>query len=103
MAETTGPVNADMTWDPNADIQIKGHEWQEISNFLQLFQGAMIAYNAVTARNVSNGTIQVRYVYQDGREVPPEELQRLQAERLSALQQAIKEDRSEQTPLQADK
>jgi hypothetical protein len=89
-------MDVNMSWDPNADLQIKGYEWEEISNFLQMFQGAMIAYNAVTARNISSGIIKVKYTRPDGSEVPMEEVAHLQVKRAEEYAANIKASHSKE-------
>jgi hypothetical protein len=96
MPDNHRPVRADMKWDPQSDIVIKGYEWEDISGFLSMFQGAMIAYNAVTSRNIANGNIKVTYLYEDGTAVTPEELTRLQSQRLADYTEQLKAAQQDQ-------
>jgi hypothetical protein len=83
--------NVDMRWDPQADITLKGYEWEDISAVLQFFQNAMISYNSIVARNIATGIIKLRYLYtDDGTEVPPEEVHKRQEAQMREYQDKLK-------------
>ena len=54
-------VRAIPRWESNADVLVKGIEWEAIQNSVAQFQNAMQAIQAVMSRNIVEGVIILDY------------------------------------------
>lgn len=69
------PFNQIPYWDKNAVIQITGAEYEAIYNFMNLFSSPLMASQSIFQKNLKNGTIKIKYEYEDGSgEVSEEEV-----------------------------
>jgi hypothetical protein len=61
LANSLPPVRNYPVWDQNANIVIKGFEWEAIQNGLAQIQLAQQAAQSVMSRNIVNGTISMGF------------------------------------------
>lgn len=59
--------------DADAMLTITGAEYETIQNVLNAFRGPLGALDSVFQRNLNAGTIVIKYIQEDGTEIPKDE------------------------------
>jgi hypothetical protein len=62
-------------WEPDADIVIKGSEFNLLQNFFNVFAEPINIMQDIFSRSLNNGTISIKYIDNEGKEVSKEEVQ----------------------------
>jgi hypothetical protein len=86
-------------WEPDADIVIKGTEFNMLQNFFNVFAEPINVMQDIFARNLNDGVITVKYLDNDGKEVSKEEVQAYMTEMknyLNAEAEKIKNQSTEE-------
>ena len=58
--------------EANAVLSITGEEYDALQNVLNAFKAPILALESIFARNLNEGNIVVKYIQEDGTEVPQE-------------------------------
>lgn len=64
-----------MAWDPDAQIIVKGSQFQEIARMMVLFRGAVQAFDNTIQYNKVLGTIRTTYIDGEGNPITDEQAQ----------------------------
>lgn len=70
---TIKPFRQVPSCDPDTLLTITGEEYASIQNLLNVFEGPLNAIRSVFTRNLNEGKIVIKYVQEDGTEIPEKE------------------------------
>lgn len=59
--------------DVDAILTITGGEFEAIQNLLNVFKAPLVAIDNIFTRNLNDGKIVIKYIQEDGTEIPKEQ------------------------------